>query len=219
MKDVNSASIIEELHQTEEELHKDERRIKIAFALGMFFVIAIIAASSYFIVQSVTALKSTEPVAAIPPSISLAPTEAQPSLSTPTPTPVINFDTTAESNIKDHYINIGSGTNQSTDWEDVAGALTTTDIAQYSNIKEVHLETNINVPSANGTVSVRLFNKTDNYAVWNSERTVQSQTKGDLLISQNIIYDKGPKLYQIQMRSQLGVIANLIQSRIHIITK
>lgn len=217
IKESDSNLILEELHKDEEELHRDERRVTVAFVLGMLFLLVLISGASYFIIQSIAANKPMQTIVKVEPSISITPSSTQSSaLTTPTTQPILAIN---ESSAADYYINLGSGTNKSTDWEDVAGALTTADIAQYSNIKEVHLESSVNVPSANGTVSVRLFNKTDNYAVWNSERTVQAQTKGDLLISQNIIYDRGPKLYQIQMKSQLGVTANLLQSRLHIVTE
>lgn len=120
---------------------------------------------------------------------------------------------------KDYYINLGSGSNRSTEWADVGGTINTFDIASYNKIYEVRLETNVNVPTSNGTVSVRLFNKTDNSSVWNSERTVQAEENGSLLISEKINYPFGPKLYSVQMKSQLGVEANLVQARLHIIAE
>lgn len=217
-KELDNSAILEELRENEEELHRDEKRVKIAFILGMIFILALIAGSSYFIVKSV-ANKSTQTLVKVtPPSISITPTPTQAVLTTPTSSPLVT-NTTNDSSAADYYINLGSGTNKSTEWEDVAGTLTTADLGLYKNIKEVHLETTIDVPTANGTVSVRLFNKTDNYAVWNSERTIQAEKKGSLLISQNIIYDVGPKFYQVQMKSQLGVTANLLQARIHVSTK
>lgn len=224
VKDIDNPSILEELHKDEEELHRDESRIKAAFIAVAIFMLALTTGVSYLIFKSFTK-DSTDAIGIIaqdiPPSITITPTASPTStLTTPSPTPTAGKKTADEQAIsvaKDYYINLGSGTNKSTDWEDVAGTLTTADIGQYQNIKEVHLETTIDVPTANGTVSVRLFNKTDNYAVWNSERTVQAEKKGNLLISQNLIYDIGPKLYQVQIKSQLGVLANLLQARIHIV--
>lgn len=218
-KEIDNSSILEELHEDEEELHRDEKRVKIAFVLGMSFIVALIVGASYLIIQSIAAIKPTQTLVKIPESVSVTPTATQSVLTTPSPTPILATKITNESSTKDYYINLGSGANKSTDWENVAGTLTTADLGLYEDIKEVHLETTIDVPTANGTVSVRLFNKTDNYAVWNSERTVQAEQKGNLLISQNIIYDTGPKFYQIQMKSQLGVTANLLQARIHIVAK
>lgn len=215
-KELDNPSVLEELRETEEELHRDEKRVKIAFVLGMVFVLSLIAGSSYLVVQTVANKPAETIIKVTPPSISITPTPTQAVLTTPTASPLVTNTTTNDSSSADYYINLGSGTNKSTEWEDVAGTLTTADLGLYKNIKEVHLETTIDVPTANGTVSVRLFNKTDNYAVWNSERTIQAEKKGSLLISQNIIYDVGPKFYQVQMKSQLGVLANLLQARIHV---
>ncbi|MEX2007314.1 MAG: hypothetical protein WD992_00905 [Candidatus Levyibacteriota bacterium] len=218
-REIDNSSILEELHENEEELRRDEKRVKLAFLLGMVFMLAAIAASSYFIIQSV-ANKSTQTlVKVIEPSITITPTPTEPLvLTTPTSSPLA-AGTANETFTKDYYVNLGSGTNKSTDWEDVAGTLITVDLGLYNNVKEVRLETTTNVPTANGTISIRLFNKSDNYAVWNSERTVQAQANGSLLISEKLIYDLGPKLYQIQMKSQLGVLANLLQARFHIIAQ
>jgi len=40
----------------------------------------------------------------------------------------------------------------------------------------------------------------------------------ELLTSQAVALDSGNKLYQVQMKSQLGITTNLLQSRVHIIT-
>lgn len=120
---------------------------------------------------------------------------------------------------KDYYINLGSGSSKSTDWVDVNGTFNTYDISSYNNVQAVSLETTTNVPTSNGTYSVRLYNKTDGNPVWNSERTVQAEQNGSLLISQNITYPRGPKLYSVQMKSQIGVELVLIQARLHIVSE
>ena len=202
-------------------LTRDEKEIKIGFAATALIILALLVNITYlnlFILNS-SSNRSYAPITTVEtPAPNLSPSST-PSAS---PVPVQSIPVQTSQNTvqgeKDYYLNLGSGTNQSTDWTDVAGTFNTFDISQYPNIKEVHLETTTDVPTANGTISVRLFNKTDGDAVWNSERTVQAQSNGDLLISQNMIYPQGPKLYSVQMKSQLGVLANLIQARIHIIT-
>lgn len=198
-------------------LQRDEKEIRIGFTATAILIIALLANVAYlnfFIINGIST-KSYSPIATV---------------ATPLPTPIpsltpsmapFSVQTSLNTNrtLKDYYLNLGSGTNQSTDWADVSGTLNTYDLGQYKNIKEVHLESNVDVPTANGTISIRLFNKTGNYAVWNSERTVQAQIKGDLIISQNIIYDTSAKLYQIQMKSQFGVPANLLQARLHIVAQ
>lgn len=200
-------------------LERDEREIKIGFTVSGLIIIALIVNIVYlnfFIIKS----SSIEPSSQAP-AVILSPTPT----SQPTLAPVQTSEKssarseTTSTKLKDYYINLGSGVNQSTDWADVAGTLTTFDLGQYQNIKDVRLETTINVPTANGTISVRLFNKTDGYAVWNSERTVQAQANGELLISQSIIYDVGARLYQVQMKSQLNAPANLLQARLHVVAE
>lgn len=196
-------------------VERDEKEIRIGFIVTASFVAFLLANIIYLNIlvlnNNSTPPKEAATAVSVPPSPSPGPVEKV------TPTTTI-LQTKTQTTSRDYYINLGAGSSQSTDWTDVPGTLNTFDITQYSNIKEVHLETNVNVPTANGTISVRLFNKTGNYAVWNSDRTVQSQTIGDLLISQNIIYDYGPKLYSVQIKSQLGVPANLVQARLHIVT-
>lgn len=201
-------------------IERDEKEIKIGFTLSAVIIIALLANVVYLnlFIFKISSSKPIEPIAV---RATPAPT---PNEAGPSPSPVQTNSNVSQNNsspikFKDYFINLGSGSNQSTDWSDVAGTLNTFDIAQYQNIREVHLESNINVPTANGTVSIRLFNKTGNYAVWNSERTVLSQATGDLIISQNIIYDVGSRLYQVQMKSQLGVLANLVQARLHIVAQ
>ncbi len=204
-------------------IERDEREIKIGFTVSALLIVALLANVIFlnlFIINSVSS-KSSEPIAVIATPAPFA------SIATPTPTSgatsaaqiAPDKSTVVPSSYKDYYVNLGSGSNQSTDWTDVAGTLVTIDLGLYQNIKEVHLESTINVPTANGTISVRLFNKTGNYAVWNSERTVQAQSNGDLLISQSLIYDVGAKFYQVQMKSQFGVPANLLQARLHVVAQ
>lgn len=201
-------------------IQRDEKEIKIGFIVTATFLAFLLANIIYLNVlilyNNATAPKNAatiyKPPSSSKPSLSETPSSNQ------TATVTAPSPSTSTNSVKDYYINLGSGSSQSSDWVDVPGTLSTFDIASYPNIKEVHLETNVNVPTANGSISVRLFNKTGNYGVWNSERTVQAQAVGDLIISQNIIYDRGPRLYSIQTKSQLGVLANVVQARIHIIT-
>lgn len=204
-------------------IERDEREIKIGFTVSALLILALLANVAYlnfFIINSLSS-KAYEPIAVVAspsPSSTFMPSPTP--VASPTPVSVTSQSSDSISSAtKDYYINLGSGSNQSTDWTDVAGTLVTIDLGLYQNIKEVHLETTTNVPTANGTISVRLFNKTGNYAVWNSERTVQAQSNGDLLTSQSLIYDVGPKLYQVQMKSQLGVLANMLQARLHVTTQ
>lgn len=221
IKEPNSSAILEELHEDEEKLRRDERKAKIAFFLSLVLILVSLGGVSYLIFQSKAEKKPPATIInAVPSPLSEAPT-ASPSSSqiTPAQVPVTSSGESKKSSPRDYYINIGSGSSQSLDYTDVSGALTTADINGYDNIKEVHFEAFINVPTANGKVSVRLFNKTDNYAVWNSEITRDGTKETYQFISPSLIYDRGPRLYQVQMKSQLNVLINLVSSRIRIITE
>lgn len=224
MNNFDKSSILKELHQDEEELHKDERLIKITFVIIAILILAIVGIASYLIFKSITDKKPVTTVVnkiiresiLVTQTISPSPVSEIPSPTKPVVVNTTNIKSTAS---KDYYINIGTGVNKSSDWTDVGGAITTADIGQYQNIKDVYFETSINVPSSNGTVSVRLYNTTDKHPVWNSEVTKNGTSDTYLFVSPSVSYDVGPKMYQVQMKSQLNVAANLVQSRLHIVTK
>lgn len=140
----------------------------------------------------------------------------QPSLqSSPTPTVAIK-KVSEEAFIKEYFIPFGMGSNQTSDWADISGLQANIDFGNYPNIKEIRFEVSVNVPTANQTVSVRLFNVTDKHPVWNSEITT---TNNIYAVSSPIIYDKGSKNYQVQMKTQLQHLVNLTQARLHIVLK
>ncbi len=212
---------MEELHEDEEKLRRDERKAKIAFLFSLVFILISLAGVSYLIFKSKSEKKPIiEIINAVPSVLSPALTDSPSSQTIPTQIPsTTTGGNNKSSSTKDYYINIGSGSNQSLDWADVPGALATADINQYQDIKEVHFEAFINVPTANGNVSVRLFNKTDNYSVWNSEVTRDGTKDTYQFISPALIYDRGPRLYQVQIKSQLNVLVNLVSARIHVVTE
>jgi hypothetical protein len=124
---------------------------------------------------------------------------------------------TVFSTAKEYFVPLGTGTNVTDDWNDVAGASAYVDTAQYPRIKKVVFEATVAVPTGNESAYVRLFNATDKHPVWFSELSMDT-TGPVLLTSPAIALDKGSKLYQVQMRTQLKFTANLTQSRIHITT-
>lgn len=133
------------------------------------------------------------------------------------PTPTNTTSTTVMQNaVKNYYISLGSGTVQGSDWTDVPGVQAIVDFGQYPHIKEIHFEVSVYVPTANESVSVRLYNVTDKHPVWNSEVTTNATTTA-YLTSPAISYNTGSKFYQVQMKTQLKVPATLVQSRIHIL--
>lgn len=118
---------------------------------------------------------------------------------------------------KEYFIPLGTGSSTAGDWIDVSGVQATIDTAQYPKIKSVIFEATVQVPTGNQIVWVRLYNKTDKHPVWFSE--VSMSGAGPVMLeSQVITLDKGSKIYQVQMKTQLQFTASLNQSRIHIFT-
>jgi len=125
-------------------------------------------------------------------------------------------DTVATVNtVKEFYVPLGTGTVGFSIKLDVKGAAAYIDTKLYGKFKKVTFEASVSVPS--GTASVRLFNATDKHPVWYSEMTL-ANAGPELLTSSAIALDSGNKLYQVQMKSQLGATTNLLQARVHIIT-
>jgi hypothetical protein len=118
---------------------------------------------------------------------------------------------------KELYIPLGTGTNTSTDWADVKGVAAYIDTRLYNKIKKVTFEVSLSVPSGSQTTYVRLFNTTDKHPVWYSEMTM-SGSGPELFTSPAVTLDSGNKLYQVQMKSQLGATTNVLQARVHILT-
>lgn len=131
---------------------------------------------------------------------------------TPIPTAIA-----AISQTKEFYIPLGSGTNSSDDWQDVAGIKASIDSANYSSIKSVIFEASVHIPTGNQVAFVRLFNETDKHPVWFSDVSLEGGTP-QLLLSKPITLDSGNKIYKVQMKTSLKYQAILDQARVHIIT-
>lgn len=204
-------------------LMHDEREVKIALIIISVFLVVLVGNLLYlnyiFLQRPSQNITTTNAPSAIPiatqvPSIpTFAPTEIPRTVNSG-----VQTQTQTNPGVKDYFIPIGSGTNATDDWADVVGAQATADLGGYQNIKEIRFEVSINVPTANQWVSVRLFNTTDKHPVWYSE-VIMNGGPSAYLISQPILYDSGQKTYVVQMKTQLKYMANLAQSRIHIILK
>lgn len=121
----------------------------------------------------------------------------------------------SNSQVKEYFISIGSGTNATDDWLDVDGVEITLNGDNYPSNRTVTFEPTLFVPTGNEKAYARLFNVTDKHPVWFSEVSVES-TQAKLLISSPIVLDSGSKTYRVQMKTGLKATANLAQSRIHI---
>src|SRR3989344_3164199 len=129
----------------------------------------------------------------------------------------VSTPTTVTSQVKESLITLGTGTNASTDYENVLTTQVYIDPSKYGNIKSVKFEVSIAVPTANQFVYVRLFNVTDNNPVWNSEMYM-SGGPSSYLVSGPITLASGNKLYVVQIKSQLKALTNLNQARLRIET-
>lgn len=120
--------------------------------------------------------------------------------------------------IQEYNIYLGSGTSKAWDWEDVPGAAVDIDSTKYTNIKSVRFEVALRIPTAQGLVYARLFNKSDKHPVWFSEVSSSSDTS-TVKQSEEITLDSGNKTYQVQMKTTMGVHTILDSSRIKIVVE
>lgn len=141
-----------------------------------------------------------------------------------TPTPIANLPTGKPTTIptvvnqvtgvKEVYVPLGTGETTASSWTNVPGVIAYVDMSKYSSIKQVVFEANINVPTANQTVWIQLYNMTAQHPVWNSQMSMTGITQ--YIVSPPITLDPGNNLYQVQMYTQLQYPAQLTSARIHI---
>lgn len=204
------------------ELHRDEKAVKIGFFLITILFVILIISVFYLTLRSFKSPSGESEVGQLPTPTLSAPVLSSPSPTsfsppvTPTQTVPTSSNTSVEPAIKDYYIPFGTGTNQTSDWTDVPGMQAVIDFGNYTNIKEVYFEVNVNIPTGNEIVWVRLYNLTDKHPVWYSE---VSTTNNDYVFSSPIVYDTGTKVYQVQMKTQLQYPANITLARVHIVLK
>lgn len=132
-------------------------------------------------------------------------------------TPAIKTQSILTASVKEYFVPLGSGSNASSDWEDVPGAQAYIDSTAYGKIKTVTFEASMYTPTGNQIAYARLFNVTDKHPVWNSDVTIEGGTP-QLKISSQIALDPGSKLYVVQMKTQLQSRTNLESARVHILT-
>lgn len=120
--------------------------------------------------------------------------------------------------VKEYFIPFGSGIGNSTSWQDVAGLEATIDTSAYGKIKTVTFEASLRIPTANESVSVRLFNSTRGHQVWNSVLSYPGGPSSGLLVSKPITLDPGNNIYKVQIQTQLTYPAYIDQARIHVVT-
>lgn len=211
MEDSGQELLEHELEVEEKRIETDEKKIRKVFWIIFFLVI--LAVLNFAIIY----LFIFKPVATKSEGIKVSTTPTVSPTDTPIVTPTTSLNiapTIIQSNIKEYFIPLGAGSGLTDDWTNVDGLIANVDLGTFQNIKEINFEVSVNVPTANQTVWVRLYNKTDKHPVWNSE--ISFSDAGGYVVSQPLIYDKGEKTYQVQIKTQLKFTANIIQSRLHI---
>ena len=201
-------------------LRSDERKYKLTFVVFGIFIVILIANLVWvntLVLQSRYSAASTVIATTAAPAQVVTP---RPCTDCLTPTPLA---TQTPSNIiasvvaKDYFIPFGSGAGQSGEWEDLAGMVASVDLGQYQGVKNILFEASVSMPTANQHVTLRLYNKTDQHPVWNSEITMNNAYS--YLVSAPITYDTGVKLYQVQLKTQLQFTTSISQARMHVILK
>lgn len=195
-------------------LARDEKNIKLAFLAVMLLFLLFLGNTFYLTMQSIK--KQTPVLPNTLPLTSITPTDSITPVPSPTVIPTQKQPVASAPVVKEYFIAMGGGSSTAADWTDVPGLTANIDFGSYPSIKEIHFDASVGIPTANQNASVRLFNVTDMHPVWYSEITL---VNGQFVSSNPIIYDKGVKTYQVQMKTSLQFLANLIQSRIHIILK
>lgn len=194
-------------------LTQDEHKVKTAIILIGVLLIALFANTAYLTFLSLKQQKSADAQKGVVVSPTVLPTVLPTAVPTVVPTSAPIY---TGPQVKEIFIPFGSGTTQATSWTNVPGLTAQIDFGKYSNIKEVHFEATIGIPTQNQTASIQLFNVTDGHPVWYSPMTL---TDGQFGSSNPIVWDSGPKTYQVQMMTSLGFFTNLYQARLHIILK
>jgi len=123
--------------------------------------------------------------------------------STLTPTSSSTAAPSTNSPVKIFYLPLGSGSTKSSDWVDIPGLSSYIDPANYGKIKSIIFEASLRIPTANGRIYTRLYNKNDGRAVWFSEIFSEGAIS-TLIQSQPITLDTGNKLYQVQAKTTMG---------------
>ncbi len=121
-------------------------------------------------------------------------------------------------NLKIFYLPLGSGSTKSLEWVDIPGLVTYIDPANFNKVKTFIFEASLRIPTANGQMDVRLYNKNDGRPVWFSDISSQSSTS-ILIQSQPITFEPGNKLYQVQARTSMGFDSFVDFARIKFVTE
>lgn len=116
--------------------------------------------------------------------------------------------------VKEHIINMGSGSTQKTEWTDILDTTIELNSANYGDIKSVNFEATISIVS--GEVYARLVNKSTG-AVISASEVSHNSSSATLKTSGNFWLHSGSNDYVVQLRSSNGETAVLGEARIRIV--
>ena len=108
--------------------------------------------------------------------------------------------TKVTNNVREYYIPLGSRTMKSFGtWGDT-GMQAYIDPANYPGIRKVYFEASVHIPTANGSVSLRLVQANEGLFLPGSEISVQGATP-QIVSSQPLTLFTGNKLYKVQIKN------------------
>lgn len=116
------------------------------------------------------------------------------------------------------YLPLGGGSTKNQEWADIPGLSSYIDPASYGKVKTVIFEASLRIPTANGRMYARLYNKNDGRPVWFSEISSEGATS-TLIQSLPITFEAGNKLYQVQAKTSMGFESFVDFARIKFITE
>jgi hypothetical protein len=133
---------------------------------------------------------------------------------TPTPSPKVTATPVpSQTNLKEVWIPLGSGSTTSLDWSTQGSASISVDLSRYPSIKEMYWEAAVSI--LGGNVSARLITGQNN-VISNSEVQHNSSTL-TWKRSAALPLPGGTQTFSVQLRSSSGEKAELSNSRLHLI--
>lgn len=114
------------------------------------------------------------------------------------------------------YVPLGySGSSPSLEWVTIPGFEVEIDTNEYAGQRAAYLAVQLSVYQGNGRAYARLYNITDNTAIFNSEVSTTNQANTSL-ISSSFSLASGKKKYQLQLKSSTSYAAQVQQANIKI---
>lgn len=118
---------------------------------------------------------------------------------------------------REYYVPLGSGSTQSTNWDDLTSTDTLIDPALYPTMKEAYFIVALSNPTQNGQIEAQLYNVTDKHVVWNSHVSMNGPS-AQTITAGPIALVAGPKLYRVQLKSGLSYPSSVTSAKIRIVS-